>query len=70
MSVAEELALASTLLAGTPDQAVAADACAQQSVDTLRAAVAAGLQLPDDLGRRESFAALRSRPDFAKLTTP
>jgi hypothetical protein len=70
LSVAEELALTSTVFAADSNAATSAEQCAQWSIATLREAVAAGLRLPPDLDRRESFAALRGRPDFIALIAP
>jgi hypothetical protein len=47
-----------------------ANDCAELSVATLREAMAAGLNLPDDLDRQASFAALRGRADFDHLIHP
>jgi tetratricopeptide (TPR) repeat protein len=70
LSVAEELALASQMLSAVDPSKGSADDCAQWSVATLREAVAAGLNLPDDLDRQSSFAALRGRADFDHLLHP
>jgi serine/threonine protein kinase/Flp pilus assembly protein TadD len=65
-SVAEELALASKLDAEASHDGEA-ERSADLAVTTLREAVAAGLQVPDDLDRREAFIALRARPGFVEL---
>jgi hypothetical protein len=44
-----------------------ADRCAALAMSTLREAVAAGLQVPPDLGRNAAFAALQDRQEFAEL---
>jgi eukaryotic-like serine/threonine-protein kinase len=66
-SVAEELALASKLAADGKSAADDAERCADLAVATLREAVAAGLHVPADLDRRESFIAVRRRPGFLEL---
>jgi tetratricopeptide (TPR) repeat protein len=70
LSIAEELALASQMLSGDDESERSAAGCAELSVATLREAVAAGLQLPTDLDRQSSFAALRGRNDFQSLVHP
>jgi serine/threonine protein kinase/Flp pilus assembly protein TadD len=70
LSIAEELALASQMLSGDDESERSAAGCAELSVATLREAVAAGLQLPSDLDRQSSFAALRGRNDFQSLVHP
>ncbi len=70
LSIAEELALASQMLNDKGQSEQSADGFAEMSVATLREAVAAGLQLPTDLDRQASFAALRGRHDFQSLVQP
>lgn len=69
MSVAEELALASRLLADRDGMEMSCRQAADHAVETLRQAVAAGLELPPDFNHNETFAALRERPDFVELVT-
>jgi serine/threonine protein kinase/tetratricopeptide (TPR) repeat protein len=69
LSVAEELALASGVGGGDPGAATA-DRSAELAIGTLREAVAAGLRVPADLDRKESFAALRGRKEFESLVHP
>jgi len=66
-AVAEELALATELLAGSPRGDVTAQQCAEFAVDTLRQAKAAGWKPPADRNWSKSFAALKDRPGFAEL---
>jgi tetratricopeptide (TPR) repeat protein len=70
LSIAEELALASKQLKEHARGELSADRCADLSMAALAEAVAAGLQIPPDLERNESFAALRGRADFAALVHP
>jgi tetratricopeptide (TPR) repeat protein len=70
LSVAEELALASQVLSDVDPSKTSANDCAELSVATLREAMAAGLNLPDDLDRQASFAALRGRADFDHIIHP
>ncbi len=67
LTVAEELALASQLLAGRDGAGMTAGQCADSAIATLREAVAAGLEVPADLGRKEAFATLKNRLDFVEL---
>ncbi|REK15730.1 MAG: serine/threonine protein kinase [Planctomycetota bacterium] len=67
LSVAEEIALCG---AKTPSEGqLTAEQCTQLALATLRAAVAAGLSLPEDLARREAFANIKEHPDFAELVS-
>lgn len=66
-TVAEELALASQLLAGGEQHAVTAQEGATLAMQTLREAVAAGLVVPADLGSKGAFAALKNQTGFAEL---
>ncbi|MGD9720496.1 MAG: protein kinase [Pirellulales bacterium] len=70
LSIAEELALASNLLTGNVPSELTRDGCAELSVAALREARAAGVPLPDDLEKNQSFAALRGRADFNSLVHP
>jgi serine/threonine protein kinase len=67
LSVAEELALASRQADQNKSAAPQADELADLAVAALREAVDAGLQVPADLARRESFIAVRKRPGFLEL---
>lgn len=67
LSVAEELALAGKLAQRATASSPTAESCADLAVATLREAVEAGLQLPDDLDRRGAFSAIQGRPDFLEL---
>ncbi len=64
-TVAEELGVASNVLAQTDE--TAAERCAALAIDTLREAIAAGLDVPSDLHWNEAFTALKDRADFAEL---
>jgi eukaryotic-like serine/threonine-protein kinase len=66
-AVAEELALATALLARSPRGDVSSQQCAQFAVDTLRQAKAAGWKPPSNRDWSKSFAALKDRPGFAEL---
>lgn len=67
LTVAEELGLASQCLGATTGTGMTADQCATAALETLRQAVAAGLQVPAGLGQTEAFAALKDRPEFTDL---
>ncbi len=65
--VAEELAQASSLLAGADNPQISEEQCITESLATLEQAILAGFQLPADLPERESFAALRTHQRFTEL---
>lgn len=67
VAVAEELALAAKLLAGSTSGDMTAEQCSEYAVQTLRKAVAAGWKPASDLEGTESFAALKDHPGFAEL---
>ena len=67
LSVAEELALATTLAQSGNGSGITAERCAELALGTLREAVSAGLQVPPDLANNEAFAALRGRSEFAAI---
>ncbi len=66
-AVAEELALATALLARSGRGDINAQQCAEFAVDTLRQAKAAGWKPPSNPDWSKSFAALKDRPGFAEL---
>jgi hypothetical protein len=67
LTVAEELALASQIPGDHRGPGMTAEQCAESAIETLREAIAAGLEVPADLGRNEAFTTLRNRPDFVEL---
>jgi hypothetical protein len=69
VAVAEELALASKLLAGSNDAEMSAEQCAGFAIETLRQASAAGWKPAGSLALNKSFAALKDYPGFAELVT-
>jgi serine/threonine protein kinase/Tfp pilus assembly protein PilF len=66
-AVAEELALASRLLAAGPRGGMTSDECAGLAVETLRQAAAAGWKPELGLASTASFAALKNQAGFAEL---
>ncbi len=66
-SVAEELAQAGALLSETNQSELSLEKCQTLALETLQQAVKAGFRLPPDLQKRDSFAALRDRREFAEL---
>jgi eukaryotic-like serine/threonine-protein kinase len=66
-AVAEELALATGLLARSNRGGASAQQCAESAVETLRQAKAAGWVPPSNDDWSKSFAALKDRPGFAEL---
>lgn len=67
VAVAEELALASSLLAREKNGQLPAEHCASLAVEALQEAVGQGHRLPADLFWQESFAGLKNHAGFAKL---
>ena len=71
LAVAEELAAASKILAGSTTAGVTpgmtAPQCAELAVETLRQAVAAGWKPTSSLDWTESFAAIKDTPGFAEF---
>ena len=67
LAVAEELALASNLLTDEPGHDLTKERCVELAVDTLQQAVAAGLVLPNDFDKNESFAAIRGSQRLLEL---
>ncbi|MCL4204324.1 MAG: tetratricopeptide repeat protein [Pirellulaceae bacterium] len=67
LAVAQELALASQLFVEQDGGGIEAQQCAAWSLQALREAVAAGLDITQDLTRLEAFAVLRDHPDFPAI---
>jgi len=67
VSVAEELALAAKALAQSNTQGLSTQQCAQNALETLRRAVAAGFKPTDEFYRNAAFSALKNYPDFLGL---
>ncbi len=66
-TVAEELAIAGGLLAGSTQTEIAAEQCATLAIQTLQKAVGLGLELPEDFWRDQSFAVLKDHRLLATL---
>jgi serine/threonine protein kinase/Flp pilus assembly protein TadD len=66
-AVAEELALASKLLADGEPAGMTARQCAELALETLRQAAAAGWKPASNFASSQSFAALRDHPGFAEF---
>jgi tetratricopeptide (TPR) repeat protein len=67
VSVAEELALAAKALAETNTRGLSTQQCAQEALETLRRAVAAGFKPNGAFYRNAAFSALTNYPDFVGL---
>jgi hypothetical protein len=66
-AVAEELALATEALAGSPRAGLTAEKCAQSALETLKQALAAGWRPAGNPAWTKSFAALKGYPGFKGL---
>jgi hypothetical protein len=66
-AVAEELALASKLLADGEPAGMSARQCADLTLETLRQAAAAGWKPASNFASSQSFAALKDHPGFAEF---
>jgi len=67
VAVAEELASATRLLAGSKRTGISASQCADLAVETLKQAMAAGWKPAPDSDWTQSFAAIKDHPGFAAL---
>jgi tetratricopeptide (TPR) repeat protein len=70
LAVAEELALADQLLMNSASARPRVKRYADDAIDTLREAKAAGLKLPPNFQWGDSFATLKDYPGFAELAKP